>query len=58
MDLKTYYVKGSFSYVAHFSPPKPENAEKEENGSIVASFIFPFASYVHTLYPALGYRSR
>ena len=58
MDLKTYYVKGSFSYVAHFSSPKPEKAEEEENGSIVTSFIFPFASYVHTSYPAPGYRSR
>lgn len=56
VDLKTYYVQGQHSYVAHFSPPKPENAEREDNGSIVATFLFPFASI--TLMPAYAYTMR
>ncbi|KAF9030720.1 Rieske domain-containing protein [Hymenopellis radicata] len=56
VDLKSYYVQGSDSYVAHFSPPKPENAEKQEDGSIVATFLFPYASI--TLMPSYAYTMR
>ncbi|EIM87664.1 Rieske domain-containing protein [Stereum hirsutum FP-91666 SS1] len=56
VDLKTYYVQGQKGYVAHFSPPKPENKEKEVDGSIVATFLFPFASI--TLMPAYAYTMR
>lgn len=44
VDLKSYYVQGKDSYVAHFSPPKPENQDKQEDGSIVATFLFPYAA--------------
>ncbi|KAJ6525003.1 Rieske domain-containing protein [Mycena capillaripes] len=56
VNLPTYYVQGSDSYISHFSPPKAENADKRESGSIVATYLFPYAAI--TLMPSYGYTMR